>query len=207
LAKIADDYRSPGYMSGKGRHVVGHHFGVASSGGRKGRLLAAAVRFFEARRILEVGTAYGISSMFMGIALQETGLEIQLPAIHTLEAYEPQATLSRTLLEQELKGLVHCAKGRANEALASLAQTAAPIELVFHDAGHTYDDYIHDFAAFEPHMGPGSILILDDIRWEDTRSSNSKPSKAYEGWQAVTSHKRVKCAAEIDGSIGIALMV
>jgi predicted O-methyltransferase YrrM len=207
VAKVADDYRSPSHMSLTGRKVVSHHFGVSSSAGRKGRILSIAVKYFRPQRILEVGTAYGFSSLFMGISLQEVGLDKQQPVIHTLEGYEPQATLSRELLGRELNGLVHCAQGRAEDALKDVAQNAAKIDLAFHDAGHMYDDYVRDFAAMEPYMARGSILILDDIRWNDPHLANGQQTNSYAGWQSVVSHERVKCAAEIDGCIGIALML
>ena len=207
VAKIADDYRGPRFCVGaRGKIPISHHFAIASSAGRKGRLLSAAVKFFQPHRIVELGTAYGISSLFMGYALEELEVENDAPIIHTLEGFEPQATLSKELLQRELGKLVQCVHGRADQALASLAKSAGEIDFVFHDAGHSYDDYLHDFTALLPHMKSGSILLLDDIRWDDPRYV-TRPARTYEGWQAVIAHPRIRCASEIDTALGAALIV
>jgi predicted O-methyltransferase YrrM len=138
----------------------------------------------------------------MGYSLREAG---EVSAIHTLEAYEPQATLSKDLLTKELADMIHCTHGTVARSLATMLQDAPRIDFVFHDAGHTYEDYTHDFQILEPHLATGSILMLDDIRWEDSRRP-TKPARTYEGWQAIVAHPRVKRAAEIDEQIGLALI-
>jgi hypothetical protein len=44
---------------------VGLHFGMSSSLGHKGRLLANVIRLCRSQRCLELGTAYGMSAMFV----------------------------------------------------------------------------------------------------------------------------------------------
>jgi predicted O-methyltransferase YrrM len=207
IAKIADEYRSPRFCVAFGSRLpISLHFTIASSAGRKGRLLAAAVKFFQPNRIVELGTAYGISSLFMGLALEEFQVGKNARVIHTLEGFEPQASLCREVLQRELGSLVQCVHGRTNNALPEMAKSAGEIDFVFHDAGHSYDDYIHDFDMLLPHMRPGSILLLDDIRWDDPRYTD-KPARTYDGWLAVVSHPRVRIAVEIDAALGAALIL
>ena len=47
---------------------IGMHFFISSSLARKGRLLQAVVRFMRPHRYLELGTAYGMSALFVGLA-------------------------------------------------------------------------------------------------------------------------------------------
>jgi predicted O-methyltransferase YrrM len=205
IAEIADDYRGSRNMAGRSREPIGHHFGVASSAGKKIRMLSIAIKYFQPEQIVELGTAYGISSLAMGYALQEIATDERKAIIHTLEAFEPQATLSRELLGRELGSVVHCVKGLADQSLAPMAKETGGIDFVFHDAGHTYEDYQHDFGVLEPFMKSGSILLLDDIRWNDLRDP-TKATRTYEGWQAIVAHPRVKRAAEIDDEIGLVLI-
>ena len=44
---------------------VGSHFASCSSCGTRGRILSTVVRFTQARQCLELGTAYGLSSLFI----------------------------------------------------------------------------------------------------------------------------------------------
>ena len=207
IAKIADEYRGGRHRKAHGRHrgLVSHHFVVSSSDGRKGRLLSAVVQSLQPKRILELGTGYGISGLFMGLALSELGADGEDFSIQTIESAEPQATLARELLMREIGERVRCSTGRTREALPELARVARAFDFVFHDAGHTYEDYCGDFELMEPHLRSGAVLLLDDIRWDDSRYT-SQPARSYEGWQAVMQHPRIACAAEIDGTMGLALM-
>ena len=107
----------------------------------------------------------------MGLALKTAGGGGDNNAstvIHTVEAFDPQATLAREMLSAELGGMVNCVFGRVGDAVPEIGRSLGDggrFDFVFHDAGHTYDDYVNDFAAIEPLMAPGSVLLLDDIRW------------------------------------------
>ncbi|HEX8324331.1 MAG TPA: class I SAM-dependent methyltransferase [Tepidisphaeraceae bacterium] len=204
FARIGDDYRGVSQVaSRKDRAMdVRRHFTLSSSSGRKGRLLTAAVRAFEPRLVLELGTAYGISGFFIANALKAGGHPGS--RLVTVEAFEPQATLSRTLLQREFGDAVTCEFGLAGESLPRLAATMDHIDFYFHDAGHTYDDYVNDVGVMLPKMSSGSVLFLDDIRWDDRRFID-KPSRAYEGWQAIVANPRTCAAAEIDDELGVAV--
>jgi len=207
VAEIADNYRSARHSHPHEKHhvPVSYHFVTASSAGRKGRILCSAVTFFRPKIILEVGTAYGISSVFMGHSQKAVFQSDEAFRLYTLEGFEPQAGLCRELLSRELEEHVHCTFGKTDVALRPLAETAGDIHLAFHDAGHTYDDYVNDFNKIVDRMAAGSVLMLDDIRWNDPRYVTGN-ARTYEGWQTVVSHPRVKRAVEIDRAIGMALL-
>jgi predicted O-methyltransferase YrrM len=205
FASIADGYRGTHQIVQRKDRTsdVSRHFVVSSSSGRKGRLLNAAVTHFAPQLILELGSAYGISSLFMASALKNLAAETR--KLVTIEGFEPQSTLSSTMLRREFGDLIQCEFGLANVALPRMAATLSDIELFFHDAGHTYDDYVNDVGTILPKMASGSILLLDDIYWDDARFTTG-PSRAHEGWMAVVNNPRVTAAAEIDHEIGIALI-
>ena len=205
FASICDKYKGETTVSLSKNHAsdVRRHFVVSSSSGRKGRLLSSLVQAFEPHLTLELGTAYGISGFFMASALRRMSDPASRRLV-TVEGFEPQATLSRTLLQQEFGDAVTCEFGVSKESLPRLSQTLDKIDLYFHDAGHTYDDYVNDVTIMLPKMNSGSVLFLDDIRWDDRRFI-SQPSRAYEGWQAIVANPRTRAAAEIDDEIGIAV--
>ncbi|HEX8324060.1 MAG TPA: class I SAM-dependent methyltransferase [Tepidisphaeraceae bacterium] len=203
FAQIGDDYRGETTVTHrKGRaSEVRRHFTQSSSSGRKGRLLSAAVRSFQPRLVLELGTAYGISGFFIASALKAINAA-EPGRLVTVEGFEPQATLSRNLLQSRFGSAVEFEFGVASHSIPRLAERLSDVDFYFHDAGHTYADYVHDVTTMLPKMASGSVLLLDDIRWDDRRFTDT-PSRAYEGWQAIVNHPRTRAAAEIDGELGI----
>jgi predicted O-methyltransferase YrrM len=72
-------------------------------------------------------------------------------------------------------------------------------------AGHSKENYIRDFHTVLPIATPGAVILMDDIRWEDSRFSRDNP-RCYEGWLEVVNHPTVRRAVEISGSMGLLLL-
>lgn len=179
---------------------VGMHFEMSSSFSEKGRLLYSATRYMRPKSALELGTAYGMSGFFIARTQQLVGGG----RLVTVELGRQQHGIASQFLQSA--GLpVECRHQLSQDALGELRAAGAQFDFVFHDAGHTFDAYVKDFDAMEPMLGPGAVLILDDIRWADARFHDGDP-RTYQGWRQVAAHPRVAAAAEINRGIGIALL-
>lgn len=177
-------------------------FEVSSSLGYKGRLLGSIVRFMRPTLCLELGTAFGMSSMFILSTLQAKGEDGHLI---TIEGYEPVFSLAAPVLNDHFGKMVSCYRGRIQELLPSVLTSLDHIEFFFHDADHTREAYLSAFTMIEPHLAPGAAVCFDDIRWEDPRVF-SGPSRTYDGWTEIVSHHRVQQAVEIDEGLGLLLL-
>jgi predicted O-methyltransferase YrrM len=166
---------------------------VSSSFGMKGRILSAAVRFLRPRDGLELGTAWGLSAMF----LMEASETLRLT---TVERGELEHGLASAMLTKRYGDRVTCLRANSQEALASLPP--ASVDLVFHDAGHTRADYVNDFRAMLPALRPGAVVLMDDIRWPWALYVKENPH-VYEGWRDIVAHPRVAEAVEISDSLGV----
>ena len=91
------------------------------------------------------------------------------------------------------------------EALPQMVKSLKGLDFLFHDAGHSKESYIRDFQAVLPILKPGSVALIDDIRWEGERFYKGDP-QCYEGWKEIVSHPRVKRAAEISDTMGLVLL-
>lgn len=204
LAGIADDLRRDARPVAFGGWAgdLGAHFGMSSSCGARGRILSTIVRFMGARRALELGTAYGMSALFLLEALTRGGADGHLT---TVEGTQPAFDTARDLLTGRFADQVRCEFGRTNRVLPQLAGELAPVDLLFHDAGHSRRDYINDFTNALPLFAPGAVLLVDDITWDDRRFA-SAPPRCYAGWRTITRHPRVRRAVELDGAMGLALL-
>jgi predicted O-methyltransferase YrrM len=175
---------------------VGTHFRVSSCPPGKGRMLATVARVMRCERGLEIGTAYGLSAMFILTALRE---------LHTFEGNELPSSIARTELAALYPGRAHCHRSLSHEGIPRLGLKEGSIDFFFHDGIHTAEAYRKDFALALPYLAPGAVVLFDDIRWEDPRLTKG-PANTYIGWRAVVDHPRVIRALELDAVVGLALL-
>ena len=99
---------------------VGLAFVVASSFAKKGRLLSATIRVCRTTRCLELGTAFGMSALFVLYALRANGEEAHLT---TVEGWEPQFSIASGVLKERFGDMVCCRFGRTEEILPSVVES------------------------------------------------------------------------------------
>ena len=123
----------------------------------QGKLLHLLARSQGARRILEIGTLGGYSSIWLGRALPPNG------KLLTLELDPESARLARAHLAYA--GLESVAEVKVGPALESLAQLAAnpplPFDFFFIDADKANNPGYFRYAL--QLSRPGSIIIVDNV--------------------------------------------
>ena len=203
IALVADQNRSlsAAHEVGNWAGDMGIHFGGTSSFAKKGRILYNIVRIMRSERCLELGTAYGMSALFILAALKKYSPSGSLA---TVEGSAKLAAISSPILKQRYPATVSCEFGWASTVLPELTKSLTKIDFLFHDAGHSRTDYINDFNNVVNQLAPGAVVLFDDIRWEDPRLIANPDT--YGGWKAVVANSRVRQAMEIDDLLGLLLM-
>ncbi|WP_411112773.1 O-methyltransferase [Streptomyces sp. 029-5] len=123
----------------------------------EGKLLHLLARIQGARRILEIGTLGGYSTIWLARALPEDGRLISLE-------YDPaHAEVARANLAHA--GLDKITEVRTGPALESLpvlaAEDAGPFDLVFIDADKKNNPHYVEWAL--KLTRPGSVIIVDNV--------------------------------------------
>jgi predicted O-methyltransferase YrrM len=119
-----------------------------------GRLLWILVRVARARRILEVGTSNGYSTIWLADAARETGGRVVTLERSPEKVAEARANLARAGLADH----VEIREGPAAEALAALP---GPFDLVFLDADRPrYRAYLE---LVTPKVVRGGLLVADNV--------------------------------------------
>ncbi|OFW53228.1 MAG: methyltransferase [Actinobacteria bacterium RBG_16_67_10] len=122
-----------------------------------GRFLNVQARAIGARRILEIGTLAGYSSIWLARALPRDGRLI------TLERDPRHAQVARANLARAgLDALVEVRVGPAAESLAALvADGVEPFDMVFIDADKEgYPDYLEWSLRLSR---PGTLIVADNV--------------------------------------------
>jgi len=123
----------------------------------QGKLLQLLARMIGARRVLEVGTLGGYSTIWLARALPKDGRLI------TLEYSPKHAEVARgNLARAGLAEIVEVRVGAALDSLPVLADEApAPFDLVFIDADKRNNP--HYFAWALKLTRPGGLIIVDNV--------------------------------------------
>jgi predicted O-methyltransferase YrrM len=120
-----------------------------------GKLLHLLARLSGARRVLEIGTLGGYSTIWLARALPEGGQVV------SIEAEPRHAAVARASLARAgVADRVEVREGRAADVLPTLAGEE-PFDLVFIDADKESNTIYLDWAA---RLGrPGTVVVVDNI--------------------------------------------
>lgn len=123
----------------------------------QGKLLHLLARMSGAKRILEVGTLGGYSTIWMARALPKDGKLV------TLELSKKHAKVAAANIKRAgLSHLVEIRTGPAADSLARLhAEKAAPFDFIFLDADKPNNPVYLDWAIKLSH--PGTVIVGDNV--------------------------------------------
>ena len=123
----------------------------------QGKFLALQAQLLNARRILEIGTLGGYSTIWMGRTLPDDG------ALITLEINPESVAVARRNLERAgLAECTHVVPGPALESLSRMiVERVAPFDLVFIDADKENSVPYFDASLALSHAG--TVIIVDNV--------------------------------------------
>ena len=121
----------------------------------EGRFLGVLVRSLRARRVLELGTFTGYSSISMAFALPSGGRVI------TCDVNEETTAIARRYAEEA--GVADRIDYRLGPGLETIAQLDGPFDLVFIDADKP--NYVNYYEATLPLLAEGGLIVADNTLW------------------------------------------
>ena len=121
----------------------------------QGEFLYLTARSQPARTIVEFGTSFGISTIYLAAALKDNGGG----RVITTELQPNKCSRAQTNLEQA--GVAEFADIRAGDAMETLKGLTEPVDLVLLDGWK--DLYLPVLELIKPNLRPGSIVLADNI--------------------------------------------
>ena len=119
-----------------------------------GTLLDVLIREMPARAVLEIGTSYGYSTIWLARAAQQVG-----GYVVSLEMHQHKIDFARQMLDRA--GLGEHVRFIVGDARASLGALDESFDLVLLDLWK--DMYIRCFDLAIPRLNPGAVVIADNM--------------------------------------------
>ena len=121
----------------------------------EGRFLGMLIRSLRARRVLELGTFTGYSSISMALALPAGGRVI------TCDVNEDTTAIAKSYAAEA--GVLGRIDYRLGPALETIAELDGPFDLVFIDADKP--NYLNYYEATLPLLAEGALMVIDNTLW------------------------------------------
>ncbi|HVO13596.1 MAG TPA: class I SAM-dependent methyltransferase [Alphaproteobacteria bacterium] len=119
-----------------------------------GRFLHALVAEAEAKTIVEIGTSYGYSTVWLADAARETGGKVVSLDVHAGKQDYARKSLAKA-------GLADYAEFRLGDARQTLAALDGPFDFVLVDLWK--DLYVPCFELCYPKLAPGAFVAADNM--------------------------------------------
>jgi caffeoyl-CoA O-methyltransferase len=142
-----------------------------------GRVLAALAA--DRRRIIEVGTAIGYSTLWMALAQPAGGRIVTIDPDLERTARARHWWQEAGIADEQIEVV----SAKALDAFeAADAALAGPFDLAFVDA--LKDEYSAYAEALRPRLAPGALLVADNVLWSG-RTAGSRPARPGDGTDAL----------------------
>jgi predicted O-methyltransferase YrrM len=155
----------------------------------QGKFLGLMVRITGARRVLEIGTLGGYSTIWMAKALPDGG------SVLTLEFSPRHAKVATDNFARA--GLLDRIEVKVGPAIETLPTLTGPYDLIFIDADKPNNRNYLEWALKLSH--PGTVIILDNVvrdgRVIDAKSSDASVKASREAFAFLKSHPRIESTA------------
>lgn len=143
-----------------------------------GKLLYNLVRATRPATVVEFGTSFGISTLYLAAAVRDNGTG---RVISTELSADKAATARRTFTETGLDGLITVLEGDARETLADVTE---PVDFLPLDGWK--DLCLPVLRMLEPRLAPGTLVVADDVDLADLAPYLDYVRDPRSGYESVT---------------------
>jgi predicted O-methyltransferase YrrM len=146
-----------------------------------GRLLHRLARSFEAEQVLEIGTAMGISSMYIASAVPASRMV-------TMEGCAMIADKAAGNFRKMDMQNIEVDVGNFDLHLEKTLATFNRLDFVFLDGNHRQEATMRYFNQVMPKLHPGSIMVIDDIH---------RSKCMQRAWKEIREHEKVSISIDL----------
>jgi predicted O-methyltransferase YrrM len=153
------------------------------------QLLFRLARYLQAKEVLELGTSFGITTMYLA-AGAEDGM------VHTIEGCPQTMRIAQHHFDQFERGNINPVLGSFRSRLPGTLGRIPSLDLAFIDGHHAKEPTLDHFEQCLGKAHNDTVFVFDDIHW----------SRGMEqAWEGVKAHPRVTVTIDLY-NMGIAFL-
>lgn len=164
----------------KTRRRISYIAATALSTPRFSNVYFRLARHFDAKCIVELGTAFGINTLYLA--------ENRDASVTTFEGSSAIADIAALTFEFAAKKNIRLIRGNIEKTLPGFLQTVRRVDFAFVDANHRYDPTLRYFEWLVRKFHEKSVLVLDDIH-------HSREMEM--AWGVIKNHRLVYGTADL----------
>lgn len=126
----------------------------------QGQLMYALIRANNSKNIVEFGTSFGVSTLYLAAAAKDNGGKVI-----TSEILREKCEVAKQNFEEA--GLLDYIELKQGEALETLKNISEPIDFLLLDGWK--DMYLPLFKMLEPNLSKGAIIITDNTNFKEVK--------------------------------------
>lgn len=146
-----------------------------------GRLLFHLVCHYKPDTIIELGTAMGVSTLYLAMGRPET-------PVFSVEGNRQLALIAQDVFASLELNNIHVIIKSFDDTLEQLTQNLAGKVLVFIDGNHTHDAVLRYYNAFANNGEANVIMVFDDITWS---------AGMMKAWKTICSLEKYSCCIDL----------
>lgn len=132
----------------------------------EGEFIQSVIRSVKPSSSLEVGMAYGVSTLFICEALADLDAPVRHTVIDPSQTKVWHGVGLAHVREAGFDKFVQFFEEGSEIALPRLLSQGLEIDLAFIDGWHTFDHALVDFFYVNKMLRPGGVVIFDDVNYE-----------------------------------------
>ncbi|OZI71320.1 O-methyltransferase [Bordetella genomosp. 12] len=173
-----DEERAAPRVEPPGGRDGGQDQRMRAIGPETGQLLNILVKSLHEPRVLELGTSFGYSGIWLAEAARATGGRVITTELHAYKSHYARDMAAKA-------GLADYVDFQIGDALALIAALPGKFDFVFVDLWK--DMYAPCLEAFYPKLSPGAIIVADNMLRPDTEGvkAYAKAVRAKPGMRSV----------------------
>ena len=145
------------------------------------QLLFRLARYFQADEVVELGTSFGLSTLYLALGADEG-------TVHTIEGCPQTMRIAQHHFDQLKQRNIHPVLGSFRSRLPETLAKLSAVDLVFIDGHHAEEPTLEYFEQCLGKAHSGTVFVFDDIHW----------SRGMErAWEVVKAHPRVTVTVDL----------
>ncbi|MEO8734318.1 MAG: class I SAM-dependent methyltransferase [Flavobacteriales bacterium] len=144
-------------------------------------MLFRLARYFKPRTILELGTSFGITTLYLARAARDA-------AVHTIEGSPSIAAIAQQNFKQLDASNIVPHVGSFHDRLPEVLRGLERLDMIFIDGHHAKTPTLENFECCLSNANNESVFIFDDIHWSP---------EMEEAWEAIKTHTQVTVTIDL----------